>query len=70
MLTQFDFPGVHITFLCGPNGQQRVEITQEDQQINQSVREFEKAFNSRKVDAEMLRRLHLENKRRRPDLYA
>lgn len=63
MASQFEFADVTITFFCGVGKRQMVEITQGTRQIVMGVRDFNKAFNSRKVDAELLRRLTLENRR-------
>lgn len=63
MATQFDFPEVSITFFVGADRKQLVEITQGTRQIVLPVRDFNRAFNSREVDAETIRRLSFENKR-------
>ena len=64
MSKQFDFSGIIINFYCGPQGHQFVELTGcSGNQITLSVREFNKAFNNRAVDAELIRRLTIENKK-------
>lgn len=62
MAEQFNFYEVSIVFFVN-SGRQMVEITQGSRQIILSVRDFNRAFNSREVDAELLRRLEMENKR-------